>query len=473
MRNRLQLIGLLVLTAMIVGGCDPRPGTPWTKWYKPTKVLNVAPADMQEVLLVDALEQARSNYHALLVAQEDYYVLIGDDQKQAWANKERTNLDKAQTFRFEPAPKLAAPAPKRAVGAAGDERALVEDVLAARTIYLKSLDQLAVHYEANTAKDGQFKAYVIHTVQDRFRAEKTYRYVRVSQLPPLTLKPTKNIPAANAMYDAAWKLHRDGSRIPAFADYDKQREALKTFESMIAKYPNSTRIAVAAFHIGEIYKEYFREYYLATLWYDRAVHWHPNIEKPVRFQTAVQYDINLGEKARALRYYRAAMKYEPYFNSNGNYRYSIQRVRELEDILRREGKPVPQDCFEPGEKPWNQRPENRAKVTPAPLGWSRPWYDPFGLFTSAPVAPPAPTPAPAPPAPVALPAPVAPPAPAPAPMADPVPVPAPLPAPAPALKAPPAPAPAPMADPVPVPAPLPAPAPALKAPPRAEGEEWD
>lgn len=409
MRNKLQFSGLLILTALIVGGCDPRPGTPWTKWYKPTKVLNVTPTDAAEVQRVDALEQARSNYRALLMAQENHYVLIGDDQKQAWANKERTNLDKAQTFRFEPAPKTATPAPARNENAGSDERALVEDVLTARLVYLKALDQLAQHYETLTTEHGEFKAYVIHTVQDRFRKEKTYRYVRVSQLPPLTLKPIKNIPEANAMYDAAWKLHRSGSRIPGFANFDKQREALKAFETMIAKYPNSTRIAVAAFHIGEIYKEYFREYYLATLWYDRAVHWHPDIEKPVRFQTAVQFDFHLGEQARALRYYRAALKYEPNYNSNGNYRYSIQRIRELEDILRSEGKPIPQDCFEPGEKPWNQRPENIKKVTPAPMTPTRPWYDPFGLFTSPTVVePPAPVPEPMPAPPAA---PVTPPAP--------------------------------------------------------------
>ncbi len=415
MRNKLQLSGLLVLTALMVGGCDPRPGTPWTKWYQPTKVLNVAPTDAQEVSRVDAVEQARSNYRAMLVAQEDFYILIGDDQKQAWANKERTNLDKAQTFQFVPAPKTATPAPPRKITAGSDERALVEDVLDARAAYMKSLDQLALHYEANDSKDGQFKAHVIHTVQDRFRKEKTYRYVRVSQLPPLTLKPTKNSPEANAMYDAAWKLFLKGSLFPALADYDKQREALRTFQSMIKKYPNSTRIAVAAFHIGEIYKEYFQEYYLATLWYDRAVHWHPNIEKPVRFQTAVQYDIRLGERARALRYYRAVLKYEPYYNSNGNYRYSIQRIRELEDILRKEGKPIPQDCFEPGEKPWGQRKENFSTVTPGPKHPAPlPWYDPFGLFTS-PTSVPAPVrePAPATPTPPLKSAPIAPPAPAP------------------------------------------------------------
>ena len=129
------------------------------------------------------------------------------------------------------------------------------------------------------------------------------------------------------MYARAEEMHIQGRKYPAAADYEKEREALRLFKQLIRMYPDSTKIPLAAYYIGEIYKEYFQEHYLAVLWYERAWTWDPNVAKPARFQCAVQYDHNLQEKNKALELYRACLEYEPYFPSHVD--YARGRIRKL------------------------------------------------------------------------------------------------------------------------------------------------
>lgn len=321
--------GLVFVTA----GCNTRPSTPTETWYgKPTRFIDVNSQNQAEGKAVITYAEARRRYYRALVALVNYYTTIGDVQKNQWAETELDNLKETQTFAWRgiEIPPAKETRSKQQIS----ERMLVENVVDARAAYLDSLDKLAQMYEKN---NEEFKAYVIHVTQQRFHPEETFMYLRSATLPPMDLVPCKVIPAANELYEKALSLYQQGAKIPALADYDKERQALEMFMKMIDDYPQSTRIAMAAYYIAEIYKEYFKEHYLAAQWYERAMAWDPRVAAPVRFQCAVQYDFNLGQRDKALSLYKAALKLEPYYPSH--VRYCTQRIEELERELQG-GQPV-------------------------------------------------------------------------------------------------------------------------------------
>ena len=254
---------------------------------------------------------------------QSYYERIGEHQRARWAVKEQKNLAETQDFYFEgvsePAP------PVRGSMDPASEEYLVENMVTARNAYRKAADELAQYYEE---RPEDFKAFMIHTMQARFHPEETYDYLFRVILPPDNLEPVEVIPLADEMYYRAEQLHIEGRQIPAAADYEKQRESLKLFRELIRQYPTSTKIAMAAYYIGEIYKEYFREHYLATLWYERSWTWDPYVPKPARFQAAVQFDLNLHDRARAVELYKACLEFEPYYPSH--VQFATERVEKLQ-----------------------------------------------------------------------------------------------------------------------------------------------
>ena len=306
---------LSAATMVLAGGlcgCNTRPPTPKTGWANPkVKVLDVDPADTEEVADVRAFESAKMRYESALTALENYYQKTGDMTRVGWAQKEMENLQLAQEFTFNGAGPVEAPA--STLPANASERDLVEAVLKARKGYRHSADRLAQLYEKRNA---DFKAYVIHTMQARFRPEETYRYYMTVELPPEHLRPGKIIPKADILFVEAETLHKDSEAKPALPNYDDQRRALAMFRDLIDRYPNSTKIALSAYYIGYIYGKYFDEPYLAVRFYDRALQYDFGVPKPVRYQMAVEYDFGLGDRPNAVKWYRAAIKDEPYFKEN-------------------------------------------------------------------------------------------------------------------------------------------------------------
>lgn len=321
-----KLVTVVILAAALGSvGCNTRPSTPHEKWYspEPIKTIDVNTSDKGEVKAATAYAMARRNYYRALSALEDYYNSIGDVQKGKWASTEMKNLKKTQEFTWK---NLEVPEEKFSPASAQpNEKLLVENVVDSREKYVQVMDDMAKFYEKSNQTT---KAYVVHVMQERFRPEETFYYLRNATLPPLDLVPCKVIPEANKLYDDALKLYREGAMLPAMADYKKERRAIELFTRMITDYPQSTRIAMAAYYIAEIYKEYFREHYLAVQWYQRAMAWDPHLAAPVRFQCAVQYDFNLGEPGKALTLYKAAMQLEPYYPSHMD--FCKDRIKELE-----------------------------------------------------------------------------------------------------------------------------------------------
>ncbi|MBN1943023.1 MAG: hypothetical protein JW849_06990 [Phycisphaerae bacterium] len=304
-------LAVALFVAMLSAGCNTRPDMPKTKWYgKPVRTLTVDAGDAEEARSAVAVETARKRYYHDLMLLSEYYETTGNVTKGRWAQKELNNLSEAQDFTFvgiDPPPD-----PQGALPADAKERMLLENVTNAREDYLDALDDLATFYEK---KNDDFKARMIQTALARFFAEETYLFLHRVEVPPETLEPCKIIPRANEMYDRALALYEKGARsLPV--DFPSLRQALGTFLRLVRRYPQSTRIASAAYHIGKIYGDFFHEPYLAVQWYVRAWTWDPYLPFPARYEAAVLCQEKLGEKAKALELFRESLAREAPYEAN-------------------------------------------------------------------------------------------------------------------------------------------------------------
>ena len=315
----LALIALFVL-----------PSCGLTRPYLSSKEIALDPKDPTELKLVGQIEDARFEYFAALTKLNEFYSNIGMVQKQRWAKKELNNLEKTQPISFTLNGETILSNKKHSVPVNPTERELVEAVISWRTAYLNNLAKLAEYFGKKKDLDRQG---LVDLVISRFFPDSVFMYLESLEVPPASLRPSKKIPLADQMYDRAMHLYEEGKKYPAIADYDKQRQALVLFKRLIRQYPNSTKIAKAAFIIAEIYKEYFHEYYLSALWYKRALDWDPGVPFPARFQLAVQLDFHLGQKAEALKYYIGHTKKEAHYGNST--RYAHQRIGELSKMLHR------------------------------------------------------------------------------------------------------------------------------------------
>ncbi len=316
---------VLLLACGFLAGCNLRPAPPKTANNKLPRTLTVMAGNTAEVTAATSAESARVNYRYRLTVLQSYYVRTGNMDKARWVERELKNLDNAQTFKWSGIPEITQPTGESLSDA--DEHLLVEYVLGARTGYLNSMRNLLAFYR-DKAGDS-YKAQRVSNVLDRFDPVMTYKYFLEAEMPAATLRPVQVVPEAEKMYKQALKLHRDGKGLlgPLTTNYEKQREALMLFLNLVNRYPQSTKIALAGFYIGEIYKEYFNENIRAVAWYKRAVEWDANLTKPARFQAAVVEDLRLYNKANAIELYRQVIKHEQ-FNAT-NVQWAHNRIREL------------------------------------------------------------------------------------------------------------------------------------------------
>ena len=209
-----------------------------------------------------------------------------------------------------------------------DERLLVEYTVAARQQWLGAMDELVQFYSRRSP--DSYKAARVQNAISRFDPVRTYMYYGAAEIPGADLRPTSVIPQADTLYDEAYKLYRDGKGIThtfMTTSYDKERQALAKFLELVQKYPNSTKIALSAYFIGEIYKEYFNENLRAVTWYERAWQWDPDISEPARFQAATVYDYRLHQRQKALELYKQVLERERFNKSNVT--FSQRRIAEL------------------------------------------------------------------------------------------------------------------------------------------------
>jgi len=282
----------------------------------------VNPSDATEIARVKDLLGARAMYRRSLNVLHAYYVKRGAIDKDRWSDRELENLEKAQPWQFVGVDQPA-PLPGQSLENV-TEAALVEQVIADRENWKDAVDRLARHYAAGGMG---FKQSAVENIRRRFDPIHEYDYFLNAEIPPDSLRPTEVIPAADALFADAVKLHERGKPLPGITSYPKQRRALLMFRELIHKYPTSTKVADSAYYTGEIYKEYFNENIRAVNWYRRAWQWNPNIQLPARSQAAFVYDIRLAHYAKALQLYHEVIKHEQY--APDRVRYAYQRIEEL------------------------------------------------------------------------------------------------------------------------------------------------
>ncbi len=331
MRHTIVQITVLVALAGFVvmqAGCDARPPAPKALSGDPLTTLSVNSEDPAEIAGAAAMEAGRIEYKFRLEVLQNYYYHVGDATRYIWTQDEIKNLDEAQQFEWVGLPKIVPPSKESVAGA--DERVLVEDLVVSRRKFLAGMEELAQYYER---KNDGWKAKVIRNVQARLLPQRTYMYFLDAEIPGPDARPTQVISAADQLYDEAYKLYKSGKPLPGVTSYPKQSKALELFVQLVQEYPSSTKIALSAYFIAEIYKEYFQEDYRAVQWYERAWQWDPNILQPARFQAATVYDLRLQDHDKAIELYEQSILHDP--PRFRNKEFAQQRIRELNEAKRK------------------------------------------------------------------------------------------------------------------------------------------
>jgi len=184
-----------------------------------------------------------------------------------------------------------------------DEVDLVEQVATHRRSYRRSLELLMTHY---TVVGDNRK---LRWAQEELRAldrMPQYRYIIDAQVMPANLQASTRIPAADELYLDAVETQRQAEPIGILKDEELLRVALTKYNSLIRQYPNSDKIDDAAYRAAGIY-DYFKDYEIALIYYQRAYQWDPDTPYPARFYAASLLDKKLHRRDEALQVYQEAV----------------------------------------------------------------------------------------------------------------------------------------------------------------------
>lgn len=209
---------------------------------------------------------------------------------------------------------------------------LVEDLLTYRIRYHESLGRLRDYYEqhghATKLSWAEYEQMGLRTV-------KPFRYLLDAEIPSDRLRPTEDIPEAQALYAQGVDLmRRGGYDLPGLYSQKLFVEAAQTLRELVERYPSSEKIDDAAFMLGEIHRELPNQELIAAKWYERAWTWNPDTPYPARYQAAVLCDYRLRDRARALELYRKVLAEET--GDDKNVASASRRIR----ILTIENSPV-------------------------------------------------------------------------------------------------------------------------------------
>ncbi len=308
-RMTVTMAMLTVGVLWTAAGCDVPPPTP--RNHDDTVVKEVVITRDAEREVVQSLIDVQVVYRYRLSVLKAYYLKAGALAKKNWAEREWTNLDRAQTFTYvgvTPKPVERGPSLEKV-----DEATLVEMVVGARSEYTAAVDSLILYYQST---GDRFKESLADNIRRRFNPVRTYMYFLDAEVPPADLRPAEVIPEAETLYAEALRLHKMGKII--IVDHRKQRRSLMKFLELVRRYPSSTRIAYSAYYIGRIYR-YFDEDYRSLLWYKRAVQWDPLLDRPARFEAAKVADYDLRNRELAVQLYRESLEHETFNASHAKY----------------------------------------------------------------------------------------------------------------------------------------------------------
>jgi tetratricopeptide (TPR) repeat protein len=203
------------------------------------------------------------------------------------------------------------------------ESDIIEQVVINRQAYQRYIAVLIAHYEStgNNMKLGWAK--------DELKGLKQvpqYNYIIEAIIAGPNLKAGRSIAEAELIYMEALRLEKQAKKYVVLTNEEMLRLALDKYNQLIKKYPTSDRIDDAAFKAGGIY-EYFKDYTIALLYYQRAYQWDPDTIHPARFKAAYILDKRLHRRAEALELYQQVVEKE------GRHKkwkeYAEKRIRKL------------------------------------------------------------------------------------------------------------------------------------------------
>jgi len=184
------------------------------------------------------------------------------------------------------------------------EADLVEQMATHRQAYRQSLGLLIKYYN----RTGSYEK--LNWAKKELAALNSmpqYKYIIEAEVLPADLKATTLIPEADTLYQEGVQLEKEAGPLPIGKNEQKLRLALDKYNQVISTYPTSDKIDDAAFKAGGIY-EYFKDYTIALLYYQRAYQWDPQTTYPAKFKAAFILDKYLYRRAEALDLYQQAVK---------------------------------------------------------------------------------------------------------------------------------------------------------------------
>lgn len=209
----------------------------------------------------------------------------------------------------------------RAAGAA--ETDIIEQVAVNRQAYLQGLELLVEYY---TETGNYMKLKWAKKELAALNAMPQYNYIIEASFAGPNLKASTSIPEADTIYQAGLKLQKKAGPLPFFKNANRLRLALDRYNQLIRRHPSSDKIDDAAFKAAGIY-EYFRDYSIAVLYYQRAYQWDPETIHPARFKAAFVLDRRLHRRAEALELYRQAANEKNL--AKGYKAFAEKRIKEL------------------------------------------------------------------------------------------------------------------------------------------------
>lgn len=203
------------------------------------------------------------------------------------------------------------------------EAGIVEHTALNRQAYEKGLEALVDYYgrTGSATKRGWAENEL-----KRLQAVPQYNYIFEASVAGPDLRAKTYITEANYMFEEAVRTEEQAGALLLVKDENMLRLALERYNRLIRRHPSSDKIDDAAYRAGGIC-EYFRDYSIAALYYQRTFQWDPATIYPARFKAAYILDRYLHRRSEALELYKEAVEKESEYL---NYKdYAERRIAEL------------------------------------------------------------------------------------------------------------------------------------------------
>lgn len=183
------------------------------------------------------------------------------------------------------------------------ETDIVEQMVVSRNAYRQGLE-LLVRYYTKVGHNVKLK-WAQKELASLERAPR-YDFIIEAGIAGEHLRASVSISPANYLFVDGQNLEKKGGMYSLFKNDNTLRLALSKYKALISKYPSSDKIDDAAYRAGCV-TEYFRDYKIALVYYQRTYQWDAQTPYPARFREAHILDVQLRRRSEALTAYQRAL----------------------------------------------------------------------------------------------------------------------------------------------------------------------